>query len=600
MEAYKVWASLNLKGNAFEKINKFTKDLSKSSKAITVLNQQLMKMGNSVKAANPYFASLARNFNAMAADLKPLNSQMSGFSRRLSNTSPRIDRMSVKVGYLDARLKMLSRTASGAGAALQSVGGAMAGGGGGRRGGGRRGYSMHHAAAMGLGMVAPEIAAVGYAASYGPAGIAAAGAGILGAAGWSQQKQINMQMAQLKSQGFTPEQLDAVRQQSMQGPRGVSPLSMTSAYTASYMATRSQSMAAMMAPQLAKAEYIANTQYGGISDSQLKDLMAFSEIMGGSDPKKIMVWMGAAMRQFTASGGTIMPGKQATYGRQAGGAMSQLTPEGYFSLEPVQQEMGSSRLGTALTTGARSFTNPQISHFAKQNYMRMNDLGVWDTKTGHMKQKYLDLYNTDPYQFLKQVWWPALRAHGMTSDMAITQETTRDFPRTTGQWANVSYKNREKMERNIALMSGFADINTQFTDAHKNEGGAQQDLSASWDRLATAFGKLADPLIIKGMNLLSWYLEGWAKIFEGFSSFNLKDSTNDLSKFGAVSLANMAKNSGTSVIFNLDSKPFARAILPAIGNAASQAGTIAGNSGFNTLLNPTPAANNQVNGGMGI
>jgi hypothetical protein len=670
MEAYKVWATLNLKGDAGQKLAKISKDIKNASEAMKKLTKEARSLDEVLKKAASRFDSIQKNMNKVSDSVKPASDQFGNLSNNLRSATSNSTALITKVRTLSQELRTLNSAAGGGGGGAGGAGqyfyyggrkrrppllgssgmGPYLGGGGGYgggrvfqgqyshvppggaggsggggmgggvygvgaapsggRGGRRRFHGIHHAAAFGLGAISPQISALAYAGyAGGPIGLGVASGGILAASGWSQQKQINMLMSQFAAQGFNQQQLDEVRALSMQGPHGISPLQMTKSYLAANMGLRDWGMAKKIAPFLAKAEYVATANYGGMTDNQLKDLMRFSEMMGGSNPEKIKVWLNAAMRQFAASGGTIMPSEQATYGRRAAGAMSNLTPAGYFALEPVQQEMRSSGMGTALTSGARAFTNPQISNFQKQRYTRLAQLGLWDTKKNQMKDEFLRLYETDPYQFFKQVWWPALAKAGITSDIGITRETTQDFPRTTGQFGNLLYKNRGKIERNIAQMPLFTDLNTQFGAAQKTESGSQQSLAASWDRLATAFGKLADPAIIKAMDGLSSLLESLAN----FLSHPFDNTTgavpfNEVRKRG-LSLYDLSSDHITQKSSSNDSRPivltltngkeFARSQLPYVASAMNQAGTVSNMTGFNTGINASPVALSDINGGMG-
>jgi len=534
MEAYKIWATLNLKGDATTKLDQFTKAVHKSDQAVTLLNSHLKLIQGSIGKLNPLFKDMASGIGMAARELKPASKGMSDLNRAVYYGTSRIERMVSKVGALNARLRATALDARMASSELGGLRGtipSMRGGGGVASRGGRQSsaHRLAHAAAFGLGAVAPEAAAVGgsyYLAGGGAVGgIAAgvAGAGILAAQGFQNTKTLSRQRAILMGQGFSPAQIGEFNQMTMNAPRGVSPTMMGESLVASQMGLRNWGEAKTIAPDLAKITYAAKNTFGGMTDKQTQDLIRFAEFMNISgSPQEMRKWLNVGAQMTLSSGGTIMPGEQATFLRQASGAVAgRLTPEAYLTLEPIMQEYRGTKLGTAFTTGLRAMLNPQMSNFAKYHVKRLEDLGLWDSKTGRMKSSYLSLLTSDPDMFLRQVWLPALAKKGITSPEGIRNETMGDMPRTFGTALNLMYNKMPITDRSRALSKNLLNSDEFYNLVLGNEAGAQSNLSAAWERLTVSFGKLANPAIIKAMNALADLLDGLSNML----NFNKQQAT---------------------------------------------------------------------------
>lgn len=644
MEAYKIWATLNLKGDATTKINKLSKDIKTASNYISNLNRQLINMGKAVQHADPYFKSLATHFGYLLSELKPVNEQFAGLNRRLNNASPRADTLSNKVNQLSKNLNETAINASRAAREVFNLGmtnkvvglnqinkqinkrpystNVVYN----KENKGKKGIGFHglHAAAYGLGAIVPEAGAVtGAYYAAGGAGVGLAAGGILAAQGFGVNKTLGQQRALLIGQGFSNKQINEFNQLVGNSPRGISPTRMGEALITGQLSLRDWSAAKKIAPDIAKISFAAQNAFGGMTDNQMLDMTRFAEMMNTSgNPEDMRKWLNVAGQMMLASGGSIMPSEMATFMRRSGGVVSgHMRPEDFLALEPLIQELRGSNAGTALTTGVRAMMNPQMSNFAQYNVKKLEKLGIWDKKTNRMKQSYLDLMMQAPDLFLNQVIIPALAKQGITSSKNITQEITADFPRTYGRALNVMYNNREIIKRSRDIARNILGSNDFFDVVSGTEAGAQATLAASWEKLAAAFGKLTDPAVIKVMNALSTFIEDFANVLNKLSKgeygniFTMKGSTinsntslSDVISFKSWKpkifgqFKDVAKNvvnstNGQSIgHIYLNADRVGQFLFNPMGNLLSSSGTESNPASFNNGLSPPPVMHNYQNG----
>lgn len=471
MEAYKVWATLNLKGDALKKMEQF-------SKMTKIVAKELSKL-NKIASSSSFFNKFNKSLSESESSLSSVAKQMKSLGSSLDMVSNKSKRAAFNYGKFKK--------------------------------------SLHIAGHIGLSSVSGELGAISAAGMMG-GGVAAGliGAGILGYQGFQKQRSYQQSISQLEAQGFTKYDIAEVNRISQGTSPGISQLDIVQSLVDAQMATRNFEQAKYLAPKLAQAKVYSNVLYGGMSENEIKDLIRTAELAGGSKKENMAQWLDVATKMMVTSGGTIKPHEQRTFWRQSGGAMGRLTPLGYLSMEPIMQELGGAKLGTALTTGIRAFINPQMSNFAKYRVEKLKGFGLWNTKTGRMKDEFVDLAQTDPFMFLKNVWLPALAKKGITSPGKIQTETLSDLPRTFGQMLFLMFKNMEKMERSRELAQSAMGGDQLKTLAEKKPEFAVMRLSKAWESLTTVIGEMTTPSILEGLNALSSGLEKLGNVLSVF------------------------------------------------------------------------------------
>jgi hypothetical protein len=508
IEAYKIAANLTITGDAQKKMSSIATAAKKLSDQMKIINSKLPAMNRHfeqfqriIAATNPLLATTVVQFKTLSATMPRMNEGFATFNSRTGNTERRLDRMSMKAENARVRLNMLGNAALVSGEKMSAIGVGRGFGGGGVRGGGKGMMgNFTGGLAGGLGLYNPSMMA--------GAGVAA-GAIAIEKRGWHQGLEYSRSLGQLSAMGYSPSQLDFVRKFTSQAKPGQSQSDQLEAFVDAQMATQSFTMAKVLSPIIAQNKY-ASAMYGGMTKKQVQDSIRTAEMIGGSNPAKVAQALTTVLQMTALSGGSIMPSEQRAFMRQAAGAASRLTPEGYLSLEPVMQEYGGSKTGTALTTGLRAFSNPKISNFARYQVNNLKKFGLWDDKANRMNQKYLELIQTDPSQFA-QIWLGQLARKGVTSDSGIITETMSSFPRTFGTLMSLLIKNMDKITRERSLIAGLPKGEGISGIFSHTQLGAQLRLSKSFDSFAKSVNDLTSPTIIDGMNKLASIFETMAR-----------------------------------------------------------------------------------------
>ena len=479
MEAFKIWSTLNIRGNALEQMEKFTILSVKASKEINLIQKNL--------------GLLSKEFNILGTGLMKDNIEIKAFGENLSSVSRRTTNLIGKTEKLAMSLKSVA--ASGAAAT-----GSMAGMGAGRVGGGGL-LSKGNVALFGAYEVEQMIHH-----------------------SFDAQKEYQMHLLQLKGLGFNNAQIARADKLGHMNIPGISPNQMIESVVAAQMATRAGpgqfGEVEMMAPELAKSAMALRVTYGkDMSQKQINDIIRVAEIQGGSSPTNQLKWLRTATSMMLSSGGTITPAKQLQFSQLTAGSTN-LTPESYLALEPVLQEL-QSRTGTGITTGNRALLSQiPMTGFSKKQMQFWQKLGLYKdeyTTTGrplgvHMPKAYADIARSSPDLFIKDILIPILAKGGITSEKDV-MAALENFPRTYSQFAKTYYKNRVKVDRSRELSKHILSGEDLQTAVKEAPGFATAQFSASFERFSLSFGAITAPTVIWGMNKLSLLFEDLAMLF---------------------------------------------------------------------------------------
>ena len=600
MEAYSVWASLNLKGNALEQMGKFlaiTKEVNESLsflyKNISLLDDQLMASSASLKGLSSGFALLKTE----SAE------SLTAFDVSLSSSLKQVSALTTKTASLAAAMGTLKE--SSAGAALMGAGAVS----GGSRGG--RHYGMHGLNEMGMGEVAkPASALMGASMLGGPLAMGAAGVGILAYKGFESQKDYQMKLSQLSALGLGDDytsKLNDIAQNTQ--ITGISKTKMIEAVVDAQMATRAGPSqireVQMMAPALAKGALQSELMFGhGMTDAQKKDLVRFAEIQGGSAPEKQLQWLRAGINMMITSGGTINPAKQLKFSQQSSGSLH-LTPEAFLALEPVLQEL-QSRTSVGLSTGVTALAgNVSMAGFSKKNLDFWNKIGL--LHEGKMENKSKLLLMSDSPAWFKDVLFPTLNKAGYKTDDEVNTALL-NFPKTFRQVASASYKNLTKTDRARAMSRHVLGSDEIDETLKKNPSFAVSHLATAWENFSLTFGKFSSPASVLAINLVSRALESLTVVMQAFGksisflksmdakidSFiphfdpkNLLNSSNEnKDKMGSPYKSSQTKAQEGHII--MDGKKVGNVIFPHFTNALHGSGTTASTGAFNSSLSMAP------------
>lgn len=539
-EAYKVWSTFEIKGNAYKTMLEFYKATEKTDKALGLLtsrvkgiNTEMRLMDNVLGRLNAKFFRFNEIFKSLSNEILTTGSAFSRVTRSIDASSASTNSLSSGLARVSRNLRVVtaeSRLAAASLAEMRAVSRVSnatvmprsSRGAGGRTG--DAGFHLPHQTYSQLGM--HEVGRVGGVLTAaermgGPLLVGGIGAGIAARKGYESSMEYDKLMAQLQSLGLTDQQMQIAQSSTQQQIPGISYLSQAEALVDAQMATRQFSRALALAPQLAKVKYIAGSIYSGLGDEQLKSAVRIAEIRGGAHPEDIGKELQAVMHMYSVTGGTIKPSDYLAFFRKYSDA-SRVTPEALMALEPVMQEQKPTTVGTALQTlkgkllGGVQLRERDIDFF--------NQIGLFSGDK--LKSPYAKTLTSDPESFFQKIWFPLLQKAGITSPEGKAQANLM-LGRTPSVLAATMEKNFEKSDLSRQQYSRLLSMDELLKVAQGSQGGSALRLSESFSNLATAFGEFSKPGTIAGMNMLANYIDHLSEIFKFLSKTTIVPSKND-------------------------------------------------------------------------
>ena len=491
IEAYKIAANLTITGDAQKKMMEFYTLVEKTTKKMEFLQKLLKLTGNT-------FGGLGREIKTTTMSMRDMDNSLT----RIGNHSTRVR----------TQVEGLRRSVNSLSIAARGGGGGHGLGGWGNLGGVMLGALGHR--------LAP--AAVAY------------GAYNVTKASFNQYSEYTAGLARVKAMGYGQDVINQVQGATGTGKPGLSPTTQINAYVAALMATQSPEKAKNLFPSLAKAMTYAPTIFGNMNKHQIEEATRAAELLGGGDESKIGSAFSDVLAMMALSGGTIQPAKIKQLVRK-NPSLSRL---GMLELEPVVQEMGGDVVSTALRTGKMQLLKGQMGKFQA---LGLQDLGILGaprfdkngrplgSKYGDLKPGMRELAFSNPTEFLKTVILPALAKQGITDPKEITGKLNFLFANTYGQLFENIYRNLPKSELIRERAGRVPGIEGLIGTAPK-EGTAVLRFNEAIKSFETALGHFSSPAVVKGLNIVSFFLEKMAVFLE-------KSSLSDLGRWMANSIA---------------------------------------------------------------
>lgn len=500
MEAYKIWASLNLKGDAWEKMKKFQLATQKATETLAKLGTQLKSLDGTFVGLADAIASATKSTDSLTAGLAGIRNSLRGVSA-------------------DAKLASASMRglgASSAGAEVAGAGAAMGGGGGGRRKSNMRLFESFRLGPAHRGFLA-GVTGIGSVGS-----IAATAGGFLGYESLSQSSQYQKKLAQLQSVGFTPGMISQARAATSNPMTGVSPVQQLEALKDAQMATRKFSDALKLFPTLAKAGFVSGSIYDRFSDGNLQDAIKIAEIRGGTNVSQMKKELGMVMQMYTTSGGTIDPTAFRAFFTRANAVATRMSIPAFLALEPTFQVMKPTSVGQSY----RTLSNELVSHkgLSKKTSAFLQKIGIFN-KQGNLPANFANVLATDPEAFINQIWMGQLAKAGITSPAGI-QQANMMLGSTPGGLAQTIETNASKAQRARQQAGGLLSIDQQNRIAMQSLSGSGKAFIASLETLGKSIGDLGSPTAIKVMNSLTAMFNSLAKAanwLQGHHGLNRSD-----------------------------------------------------------------------------
>lgn len=267
------------------------------------------------------------------------------------------------------------------------------------------------------------------------------------------------------------------------------------------------------APIMAKMKFANEALYGKEGgqqrDKALMDMMKVIEFRGGTTSEaEFALQADFAQKAISGSRNRVNPSEMLQALKTGGVGLSRRTNEAfYLQAEPLIQEFGGSRYGTAAMSIYQNLVQARGSIASQQELYRLGlireDAAIFN-KLGKLKKFKAggmigsDILETQGEQaFLEQVLLPTFAKKGITGDEAIIREIGMIMGNRTGS-ALMSriYQQREKL-----TMQGQANMQAESlgaTELRASEtmAGKQIMLHEKWNSLLETLGTNALPLAI--------------------------------------------------------------------------------------------------------
>jgi hypothetical protein len=585
MEAYKVWTTLELKGNALKKMQQFlgiTKkvagEFSKLARNLSPLNAQFEKMAASFKMLNPEFSKFSTTLIRINSNAANTGRSISGLNSSVASSANRMSTASAKAAKLAASLNAV---AVNGGLAARS-------------------------------MIGVRGAGVGKSAGWGLMGLGKTTAGleIVGTitkgfkAGNTYQKELGLLTAQ-NIPGLDKAAIEKFVNSTQ--IKGASKIDILEALADAAVITKGSSEAFGVAPALAKMKLVGSgfgKEGFNMTAKQLQAAIKTAEIVSGSrDPAVLNKHLGMMTQSWVSTGGRVEPTQYQSIVRSSRGYAKGLNPDFfYYMLEPMIQEFGT-RTGPMI---AQFFQHMKVGRLTTQGAQILGKMGLVNpnaiqyNKIGTIKGispngiKGMDVAGKDIFQWIDKFLVPALDRAGYKSDEQRSGVLGKIFTNSDLTLVQTYLQQKSKFQVAGGVNANTDPMSKMLNSLDDKHAGAMQVFAASFSNFTLSLDKVVGPGLdnaLKGLseifNLISRILsttgdtlsEFRKPIFKNMPSFDLSSppASNNAPLIGHV---------------YLDSDKVGKAVFSKAGSSM-QTYVQHGTSGINTTSSPFyPGTNN--------
>ncbi|WP_152546348.1 phage tail tape measure protein [Janthinobacterium lividum] len=276
--------------------------------------------------------------------------------------------------------------------------------------------------------------------------------------------------------------------------------------------------AEMVAPTLAKMKFANKAFFGAESGEEneriFMDLLKVIEQRGGTaSSEKFHDQANMMQKVITATGGRVGPTEWLNFIKTGGIAAKIMDDKQfYYQMEPLVQEVGGHRAGTALMSG---YSNLYQGRTTKRAVTNLENLGLIGdhSKVKHDKVGQVstlgpgallgsDIFRRSQFEWLEQVLLPQLEKKGITDPKKIEDTIGSLFStRTAGNQFLDMFKQRIQMHKNAKLNAGAYDIEQIYDLGKQQAGGAELEATARLANLKLTMGEKILPLYAQGLEM---------------------------------------------------------------------------------------------------
>lgn len=283
--------------------------------------------------------------------------------------------------------------------------------------------------------------------------------------------------------------------------------------------------AEMVAPTLAKMKFANEAIYGDEqgheNEKKFMDMLKVIELRGGLANEKVFKDQADKIqRVIAATGGRVQGEEWLNVIKTGGVAAKGLTDEAlYYQMEPLVQEMGGHRVGTAMMS---AYSNIYQGKTTKRSAMMLGDLGliadpskVKHDKVGQISQlgvgalKGSEIFRENQFEWMEKILLPALAAKGITEKQQVLDAMGGIFSnRTASNLFAQMYLQRDQIHKNAKLNAGADGIGTLYDRALQTSSGAELELAARRNDLYKQFGDSIMPAYVAALRLATAAMKG--------------------------------------------------------------------------------------------
>ncbi|BEP43011.1 phage tail tape measure protein [Variovorax sp. V15] len=283
--------------------------------------------------------------------------------------------------------------------------------------------------------------------------------------------------------------------------------------------------AEMVAPTLAKMKFaneaIYGEEQGHENEKKFMDMLKVIELRGGLANEQVFKDQADKIqRVIAATGGRVQGEEWLNVIKTGGVAAKGLTDEAlYYQMEPLVQEMGGHRVGTAMMS---AYSNIYQGKTTKRSAMMLGDLGliadpskVKHDKVGQISQlgvgalKGSEIFRENQFRWMEEILLPALKAKGITEKQDVLDAMGGIFSnRTASNLFAQMYLQRDQIHKNAKLNAGADGTGTLYDRALQTSSGAELELAARRNDLYKQFGDSIMPAYLAALRLATAAMKG--------------------------------------------------------------------------------------------
>ena len=267
--------------------------------------------------------------------------------------------------------------------------------------------------------------------------------------------------------------------------------------------------AKMVTPLLSDMKFATEALYGkeaaAGTEAKFMDMLRVIELRKGlNNTSEFRNQANMIYQVLSTSGGRVDATQYLNMIKTGGVAAKSLSNKAiYYELEPIIQEMGGNRVGTALMSSYSNLVLGRLAKTSAAELMRLDLLdksGVVFNQMGSIKQikpgalKGTDMLQSSPVDYLEKVLLPAFTAKGITKESDVLREIGMIFSnRTASNLFSTIYQQLPTIRKGEEMSAKALNIDQGKTLADHTYAGKQLEFEAAWSSFKTVFGESVLP-----------------------------------------------------------------------------------------------------------